>query len=409
MDESMPQGQAGKILFVDDEANILKSLRREFIDTDYEVHLAQSAEEGRRILEAENIDIVVSDYKMPVMDGIEFLKIVMKQFPAVCRVILSGFVDQYSVLKALSSGLVSSYIPKPWETDAIQAKLNHLFQTRRALKNIEILKTVNSIEELPTLPSVYGEFVRAVEAECPYNELASIITRDIASTTKLLRIASSAYYHLDKDISVERALSYIGSNAIRQILLFASLADGAHWDSTRRAYLHEISIHSVLVNYSMGELYHIIFNKPLPEHYASVCITHDIGKVVMLEHLPDRYDGALAHMKNNPEKDFYQSELALGFAGATHAEIGAFFLDLWGLPAGSIEASLYHHDLKGHREGIQDILETCRSADLLSNHIMSHPDAAKEELPLFLEKYTEKGRIYDLIARIGEKHERLRQ
>jgi HD-like signal output (HDOD) protein len=400
----------GKILFVDDETNILRSLQREFIDTEYEIYLASSALEGTKILEAENIDIVVSDYKMPGINGIEFLRIVMKQSPATCRVILSGFVDEYSVLKALSSGLVSAYIPKPWETEALHKEINHCFLTRHILRNTEILKTVNSIENIPTLPDVYNKLVRAVEEERPYNEITLIISRDIASTTRLLRIAGSAYYHLDKDISVERALSYIGINALRQLVLFASLADGAQWSNARREHLQSISVHSVLVNYGLYELYKIEFERPLPEHYTSIGITHDIGKVIMLGHLSDRFEAVVACMKNHPGMDFYQSELALGFEGATHGEIGAFFLDLWGLPASSVEASLCHHGFKEREADGQPVREVCRMADMLANYVVLHPDAAKEGLPVFLERYAHKNKsgIYDLMATLAEKFESLR-
>jgi len=158
----------------------------------------------------------------------------------------------------------------------------------------------------------------------------------------------------------------------------------------------------------MGQLYNIKLKNLLPEHYTSICITHDIGKVIMMEHLPERYDASVAFMNNNPDADFYQSELELGFGGATHAEIGAYFLDLWGLPLGSIEASLYHHDLKDYRESSHDILEICHTADLLSNYIVAHPNAMDEELPSFLEEYTEKERVYDLIGRLKEKCEHLK-
>ena len=249
---------------------------------------------------------------------------------------------------------------------------------------------------------------QAVENERPYNELTSIITKDIGATTRLIRIASSAYYHLDKGISIERALSYIGINAIRQILLFTSLADGAQWDTRRRKHLFDISIHSVLVNYGVCELYRIEHEAPIPEHYTSVGITHDIGKVIMLGYLPERFDRVITCMKDHPGLDFYQGELSLGFGGTTHAEIGAFFLDLWGLPGPSIEAGLYHHDPKNGPEGGdngESILELCRTADLLSNYIVLRPDAAHEELPGFLERYTKKNEIHDLIVALEEKYE----
>jgi HD-like signal output (HDOD) protein/ActR/RegA family two-component response regulator len=405
MNDSAVEPLTGNILFMDDEANILKSLQREFVDTDYEIFLAQSAEDSMKVLGKESIDILVSDSKMPGIDGLEFLKLVRRQYPATYRVILSGSVEPHVVLKALSSGLASAYIPKPWEADVFYKKINHLFLTRRALKNREIFEIINSIGDLPALPAVYNEFAQAVEEERPYDELALIITRDVASTTKLLHIASSAYYNLDENLSVKRALTYIGISAIKQILLFTSLAGDIKLESVQIEHLRNISMHSVLVNYSMSELYRIKFQKDLPERYTSIGITHDIGKIIMLGHLTNRYNAVIAYMKNHPDADFYQSELSLGFEGTTHAEIGAFFLDLWGLPGSSIEACLYHHNtLKDHQKSDQDIFEACRTANLLSNYIVSLPDAAYEEPPPFLEGYN-KDKIYNLIAHLRKKRE----
>ena len=215
MESNAPERSTVKILFVDDEENILKSLRRELVDSEAEIFLARSAEEGFRILERERIDIVVSDYRMPLTDGIEFLGTVRRLYPGAHRVMLSGFVEQHVVLKALSSGIASVSIPKPWEGEKLREELWHLAKTRQLLKSPEILNVVNAIEDLPTLPDIYCEFTRAVEAESSCEELSRIISRDIATTTWILHVANSGYYHLDsKNFSLEKALMYMGINGI---------------------------------------------------------------------------------------------------------------------------------------------------------------------------------------------------
>jgi len=157
----------------------------------------------------------------------------------------------------------------------------------------------------------------------------------------------------------------------------------------------------------MPELYRLKFGKDLPERHSSIGITHDIGKIIILKHFPDRFDAAIAYTRDHPEADFYQSELSLGFEGTTHAEIGAFFLDLWGFPESSIEACLYHHALPDDQKGNRDILETCGTADMLSNYVVSRPDAADEDLPFFLKEYANKDEIRDLVIRLKNKWENL--
>ena len=401
--ENIPPG--GSLLFVDDEKSILRSLQREFIDSPYEIYLAESAKDGLSVLERVPVDIVISDYKMPGMDGMELLKVVRSLYPSVYRVILSGYIDQQAVLRALTSGLATIYIAKPWVTEELQDKIEHLFNTRRALKNEEIIKTVNSVEELPVLSNVYNEFVRAVDDERPNEELAGIIARDPAITTKLLRVASSGYYNLGGNISLERALAYIGRNAIKEVLLLTSLSRSSHQNGTMKEHLRHISVHSTLVNYGISELYRIRNGKPLPQHLSSIGITHDIGKVIMLGYFSGRYDEVIAHGKDHPDIDFFQSEIELGFEGATHAEIGAYFLDLWGLPQASVEASLYHHDVKGPSQDRLEPLRICQTANLLANYASASPDAGDETLPGLVQEDPEQTELLSLAAGLREKWE----
>ena len=120
----------GKVLFVDDEISILNSLQRRFFMADFEVLTANNANDGLKIIEKENIDILVTDYRLPKMDGIELLKIVKKKYPTVSRVILSGFVERAAVISSLTKGLTTTYIAKPWEDVVLEERINHILQTQ---------------------------------------------------------------------------------------------------------------------------------------------------------------------------------------------------------------------------------------------------------------------------------------
>ena len=89
-----------RILFVDDESQILRAITRLFMDTEYEVITAESGEEALNILENEKVDVIVSDMKMPKMTGYELLSQVKKRFPNIVRIILSGFSDERIVFDA---------------------------------------------------------------------------------------------------------------------------------------------------------------------------------------------------------------------------------------------------------------------------------------------------------------------
>lgn len=392
------QQLTGKVLFVDDEKNILNAVRRELVDTGLDVFVAQNAEQGLRILDEEDVDIVVSDFRMAGTDGLAFLSAIRKAHPTTCRVILSGLVDQQTVIKALSTGVAGTYLPKPWAQDELQRVLRHVLLTKQAMKSKEMLEIVNSIDELPALPRVYEEFVRAVEEERSYDELARIVKRDVATSTTLLRLATSAYYNQEKSgLSVERAIVYIGTNAIKEMLLFTSLVNQRKWDKRQTAHLRDVSIHSMSVNYAMHEIYRIRFGRSLPEHFASAGITHDVGKIILLVHCPTQYNAVTTHMESNPGMGFYQSELALGFEGRTHAEFGAFFLDLWGLPASSVEACLYHHTEASSIEYPSEAFDVCRAADMLANFVARSPEA-ENTVPPFLIDQVDAGETARLIS-----------
>lgn len=105
----------GNILLVDDEQNILSSLRRLLNREGYNIHMALSGIEGLEILKENDIDIVVSDMRMPQMDGAEFLKNVAEGWPDIYKILLTGFADIQSTIDAINNGGINNYISKPWD------------------------------------------------------------------------------------------------------------------------------------------------------------------------------------------------------------------------------------------------------------------------------------------------------
>lgn len=119
-------GDPVKILFVDDEENVLKSLRRLFLDDDYEILMALSGEKGLETLrENEPVEIVVSDYRMPGMNGVDFLKQVYAGWPDTVRIVLSGYADTASVVDAINEGHIYKFVPKPWNDDELKVTISN--------------------------------------------------------------------------------------------------------------------------------------------------------------------------------------------------------------------------------------------------------------------------------------------
>ncbi|NOR68349.1 MAG: response regulator [Methylomarinum sp.] len=129
--ESPLEKKPAHILCVDDEPNILKSLRRLFRGADYIIHLAEGGSKGLEILEQENIDLIISDMRMPHMDGAEFLTKAAIRWPDTVRILLTGFADIESTIAAVNQGKIYSYCSKPWDDDELKALLAKAIEEKR--------------------------------------------------------------------------------------------------------------------------------------------------------------------------------------------------------------------------------------------------------------------------------------
>jgi len=176
---------ADSILFVDDDGNVLHSLRRTFMTTGYEVFFAASGKEALLILEKEKIDLVVSDMRMPEMDGYELLLQVREKWPSVIRTMLSGYAEKETILKAITDGTAKAYFSKPWDNVALKAQVAHLFAMRNSMNAIGVLESINQIDRLPALPALYLRVLKMIQAEENIGDIAKVIEREPVSYTHL--------------------------------------------------------------------------------------------------------------------------------------------------------------------------------------------------------------------------------
>ncbi|MCQ8127288.1 HD domain-containing phosphohydrolase [Methylomonas rivi] len=127
------QIQPPTLLFVDDEPNILKSLKRLFRGAEYTILLAENGEEGLRILAETPVDLIISDMRMPQMDGAEFLSRAAEHWPETIRILLTGYADMESTINAVNKGKIYSYCSKPWEDNELKILVNNALEQKRLL------------------------------------------------------------------------------------------------------------------------------------------------------------------------------------------------------------------------------------------------------------------------------------
>ena len=369
-------GSLGRVLFVDDEVSVLNVIRDTLFQNEFEILTAQSAQEGLEIIESEQIDMVISDVRMPEMDGIKFLDTLKKKWPSIIRVFLSGYVDESTALQALTNGLVTTYFPKPWDTTELRDEIVRMLKIYKTFKNDKINDLMNSLERLPSLPMLYQYFMSAFHREASFDEFADIIKQDVSVTTKILHIANSAFYRRlgEPTASIEHAIMTMGLNAVKNIVLAVTLSTQKPLNSVQQQYFQGIIDHSSIVNKYIQLFYKLKFMKPINSKFNSVGITHDIGKIILLQYFPDRFEQIIGHQKNHPYMSFYDCELDLGLAGNTHTEVGAFLLNLWNLPQISIEVALFHHSVNEGLSKNNDIMLISRFTNDIVNRIAETQD-----------------------------------
>lgn len=127
------------ILYVDDEENNLISFKATF-RIKYKVFTAISGDEAMKVLEQNNIEIIVTDQRMPNMTGVEFLEKVLVKYPDTMRILLTGYTDMAAVVDAINKGKIFHYLTKPWDETELEMTLN---RAHEAFKEQQKIKAMN--------------------------------------------------------------------------------------------------------------------------------------------------------------------------------------------------------------------------------------------------------------------------
>jgi len=148
---SEPDGQLGKgfrLLFVDDEGSVLKALRRIFMDENYKISTASSAEQALEMLSGQAFHLVISDHRMPGLSGAELLKQVKSRWPDTIRIMLTGHADVQSVMGAVNEGAVYKFITKPWNDEDLRLTVSLALQQYLLVQENKSLRIVTHQQKL---------------------------------------------------------------------------------------------------------------------------------------------------------------------------------------------------------------------------------------------------------------------
>lgn len=116
-----------RILYVDDEENNLQAFKATF-RKDYKIYLALSAEDGRDVLKSNDVDIIITDQRMPDETGVDFLASIIPEHPDPIRILLTGYTDIQAVIDAINKSQVYHYLTKPWEEEYMRTVIKNAFE-----------------------------------------------------------------------------------------------------------------------------------------------------------------------------------------------------------------------------------------------------------------------------------------
>lgn len=333
-----------KILLVDDEVQILKALVRLFIDLDYEVITSECGTEALKILEKQEVNMIISDMRMPDMDGYELLSQVKELYPKTVRIILSGYSNEKVIFDSLLKNIAKLYIFKPWDNQTVIDQVAKLLQEAETLSNINLNDTnllvlINDMHDLPVSVELYQNVIKLIDTVADMSLITAEIEKDISITAKILLIANSAYYRV-KTGSVKKAIAYIGPQNIKNMIASSSMIDTKGMKNIEVEMIETIWEHSYLSNRLLNFLYEKHLNKKMPHKYDSAALLHNIGEVFFLKYYPNQYLDILTKAKMNQIDAIALEKEAFS---VSHDEVGGYLLQWGDFPYPLVEAAWFHH------------------------------------------------------------------
>jgi HD-like signal output (HDOD) protein len=332
-----------RILFVDDEPMVLKGLQRTLrkMTQEWDMTFVTSGRAALNVLGKKPMDVIVSDLRMPEMDGGRLLAEVKKQHPHVVRIILSGQLNKELTLKSVR--LAHQSLSKPCDAEVLKHTLARLFALRDILSDQSIKSIISQIESLPSMPSIYTEIVTEMQSDDPsIKKVGEIISKDLSMTAKILQMVNSAFFGLFRKIdNPEQAVMMLGLETIKALVLSVKIFSEFNQKIFSWFNIDALFNHSLAVSMYAKT---IIQNENLDQRQINnsmmAGLLHDLGKLILATNFEKSYRQVLAEAQGNGR---ILLDMEYEVFGTSHAEIGAYLMGLWRLENSIIEAIAFHH------------------------------------------------------------------
>ncbi len=332
-----------RVLFVDDEPAVLDGLQRmlRVQRHEWEMLFAQSGAEALTLMDGQPVDVVVTDMRMPSMDGAQLLHEVMRRHPQTVRIVLSGHSDKEAALRSV--GPTHQYLAKPCDAETLKETVARACALRELLHSEHLKGLVSQVRTLPSLPHLYLKIVEEVQSpDASLQRVGEIIAQDIGMTAKVLQLVNSAFFGLRRHITQPgQAVSLLGLETVKALVLSVKLFTSFDQTVMTRAHLTALWEHSLRAALLAKQVLSATAADRKHVDYAFMGgLLHDAGKLVLATDLAAQYREALALAA---AENLSEPEAERRVFNATHGEVGAYLLGLWGLPDPIVEAVAFHH------------------------------------------------------------------
>ena len=336
-----PVSAVKRILFVDDERYLLDGLRdalRPFRRR-WSMSFVTNGEEALSRLDDEEHDVIVSDLRMPGMDGATLLGLVRETHPTTVRIVLSGQAELRMVARA--AGVAHRLLAKPCEIEELTRVIERSCALQEITTRVELNRRAAGASALPSVPRLYLKLTELLRSgETGAEDAARVVESDVAMAAKVLQLANSAFFGRRHPVTgVREAVAYLGLEALRALALSAEA-------------FHSFPVHPPIPGFDVEDLQrhcsrvarlaHRICGETWDgEEAFAAGLLHDVGLLVLATEDREALVEVLAasRAERRPLQIIEQERF-----GVTHAEVGAHLLALWGLPHPVTEAVARHHD-----------------------------------------------------------------
>ncbi|MFO0723497.1 MAG: HDOD domain-containing protein [Myxococcota bacterium] len=327
-----------RVLFVDDEPRLLDGLqgllrkRRH----EWDMVFAPGGDIGKDHVDKAAFDIVVSDMRMPKVDGVALLDHVRHVRPEAVRIVLSGYSDLEATLKLVP--IAHQFLSKPCDGKTLESVISRALSVKGLVPDPAMRARLGCIDRLPVAPDTLRclqDLLRddGVEIE----PISRLIGSDVGLGAKLLQIVNSSFFGLARPcVEIDEAISYLGIDILRHLVLTSE----AFGDSTQPTpWLGSLNTEAVEIGKAAATL---VGGEEAKEAQLAGFLS-DVGVLARTAIEPALIleDYEESHRRGVPLVEVERERRTV-----THAAIGAYVLGIWGLPEAVVKAVAHHEDLE---------------------------------------------------------------